>query len=142
MWGRATLVMLVSSTCITVTIITEKVMAHFRAALIGASVAGAGGGVTSPGYSLTAKTPNRHRIRRARGCAAPPPVDEVHQAAVVEHTSLLDTRSAPAGTGGRNVATSRGAWGLAMSTMRSPWANHATGISVPRHLARTAGGSR
>src|SRR5437870_4234519 len=31
MCGRATLVMLVSSTCITVTIITENVMAHLRA---------------------------------------------------------------------------------------------------------------
>ena len=31
MCGSATLVMLVSSTCITVTSITEKVMAHFRA---------------------------------------------------------------------------------------------------------------
>src|SRR3989440_9595071 len=38
MWGRATLVMEVSSTCMTVTIITENVMAHFRAAPMGASV--------------------------------------------------------------------------------------------------------
>jgi hypothetical protein len=38
MWGRATLVMEVSSTCITVTIITENVMAHFRAEPMGASV--------------------------------------------------------------------------------------------------------
>jgi hypothetical protein len=30
--------MLVSSTCITVTIITENVMAHFRAVLMGGSV--------------------------------------------------------------------------------------------------------
>src|SRR6185436_450297 len=37
MWGRATLVMLVSRTCITVTIITEKVMAHLRPVPIGAS---------------------------------------------------------------------------------------------------------
>src|SRR5919109_28456 len=37
MWGRATLVMEVSSTCMTVTIITEKVMAHLRAEPIGAS---------------------------------------------------------------------------------------------------------
>src|SRR5262245_39661978 len=49
MCGSATLVMLVSSTCITVTIITEKVMAHLRAALIGASGAGGGGGVTRAG---------------------------------------------------------------------------------------------
>ena len=49
MCGSATLVMLVSSTCITVTIITEKVMAHFRAGLIGASGAGGGGGVTRAG---------------------------------------------------------------------------------------------
>src|SRR5262245_6552815 len=49
MCGSATLVMLVSSTCITVTIITENVMAHLRAALIGASGAGAGGAVTSAG---------------------------------------------------------------------------------------------
>src|SRR5262247_2156401 len=37
MWGRATLVMLVSRTCITVTSITEKVMAHRRAGVMGAS---------------------------------------------------------------------------------------------------------
>jgi len=37
MWGRATLVMLVSRTCITVTIITEKVMAHLRPDPMGAS---------------------------------------------------------------------------------------------------------
>ena len=45
MWGRATLVMLVSSTCITVTIITEKVIAHLRPVPIGAAavVGGAGG---------------------------------------------------------------------------------------------------
>src|SRR5262245_9448574 len=49
MCGSATLVMLVSSTCITVTIITENVIAHLRAALIGASGAGGGGGVTSAG---------------------------------------------------------------------------------------------
>ena len=49
MCGSATLVMLVSSTCMTVTIITEKVMAHFRAELSGASGAGEGGGVTSAG---------------------------------------------------------------------------------------------
>src|SRR5262245_24277357 len=49
MCGSATLVMLVSSTCITVTIMTENVMAHLRAALIGASGAGAGGAVTSAG---------------------------------------------------------------------------------------------
>src|SRR5262245_37131505 len=49
MCGSATLVMLVSSTCITVTIITENVIAHLRAALIGASGAGALGGVTSAG---------------------------------------------------------------------------------------------
>ena len=42
MWGKATLVMLVSSTCITVTIITEKVMAHFRADPTGASVTARG----------------------------------------------------------------------------------------------------
>src|SRR5262245_35846350 len=47
MCGSATLVMLVSSTCITVTIITENVMAHLRAALIGASVEAGGGAVTS-----------------------------------------------------------------------------------------------
>ena len=37
MWGRATLVMLVSSTCITVTSITEKVMAHLCVEPKGAS---------------------------------------------------------------------------------------------------------
>src|SRR2546426_3993511 len=37
MWGRATLVMLVSSTCITVTSITEKVMAHLCVEPRGAS---------------------------------------------------------------------------------------------------------
>ena len=50
MWGRATLVMLVSSTCITVTNMTESVIAHFR---------------TDPtGASLTA----RHRIRAGGSC--------------------------------------------------------------------------
>jgi hypothetical protein len=38
MWGSATFVMLVSSTCITVTIITEKVMAHLREEATGASL--------------------------------------------------------------------------------------------------------
>src|SRR5688572_17497618 len=38
MWGRATLVMLVSSTCITVTSITEKVMSHLRVVVSGTSV--------------------------------------------------------------------------------------------------------
>src|SRR5215468_12596412 len=38
MWGRATLVMLVSSTCMIVTIITENVMAHLRAELMEPSV--------------------------------------------------------------------------------------------------------
>ena len=37
MWGSATLVMLVSSTCMTVTIITVNVMAHRRAGVRGAS---------------------------------------------------------------------------------------------------------
>src|SRR6266850_1453695 len=37
MWGSATLVMLVSSTCITVTSITENVMAHLRPVEMGAS---------------------------------------------------------------------------------------------------------
>src|SRR5438067_1767062 len=50
MCGRATLVMLVSSTCITVTIITEKVMAHFRAAPRGASLTSAGGVGAIRGY--------------------------------------------------------------------------------------------
>src|SRR5262249_946651 len=39
MWGSATLVMLVSRTCMTVTIITEKVMAHRRAGATTASLA-------------------------------------------------------------------------------------------------------
>jgi hypothetical protein len=38
MWGSATLVMLVSSTCMTVTSITEKVMAHLCAEPRGASL--------------------------------------------------------------------------------------------------------
>src|SRR5580765_5395555 len=38
MCGSATLVMLVSSTCITVTIMTESVMAHFRTDPTGASL--------------------------------------------------------------------------------------------------------
>ena len=38
MWGSATLVTLVSSTCMTVTIITDSVMAQRRAGEIGASV--------------------------------------------------------------------------------------------------------
>src|SRR5713226_8471290 len=38
MWGSATLVMLVSRTCITVTIITENVMAHLWADPTGASL--------------------------------------------------------------------------------------------------------
>jgi hypothetical protein len=38
MWGRATLVTLVSSTCMTVTIITDKVMAQRRAGEIWESI--------------------------------------------------------------------------------------------------------
>src|SRR4030095_4170250 len=45
-------------------------------------------------------------------------------------TSLLHTRVEPSGTGGMKWATSRGACGRAMSTMRRPLANQATGISV------------
>ena len=45
-------------------------------------------------------------------------------------TSLLCTRSDPGGTSGMKYATSRNACGREMSTMRSPWANHATGISL------------
>jgi hypothetical protein len=40
MWGRATLVTLESRTCMTVTIITENVMAHRRAGEICPSVTG------------------------------------------------------------------------------------------------------
>src|SRR5512144_1301755 len=45
MWGSATLVMLVSRTCITVTIITERVMAHFRKGESGSVVAAGPGGL-------------------------------------------------------------------------------------------------
>lgn len=38
MWDRATLVMLVSRTCITVTSMTENVIAHLRAAPMGGSL--------------------------------------------------------------------------------------------------------
>src|SRR4029077_13562405 len=82
MCGRATLVMLVSSTCITVTVITEKVMAHFRAELIGASVGGAGGGGPRAGTrsSPDASCPS---LRTLDDVQSARPVDQVHQAAVV-----------------------------------------------------------
>ena len=53
MWGRATLVTLASSTCMTVTIITETVIAHRRAEEICPSVAGSTE-LTSPHYVITA----------------------------------------------------------------------------------------
>src|SRR5437899_5847898 len=53
MWGRATLVTLVSRTCMTVTIITESVMAHRRAGEICKSVTGSTA-LTSPHYVITA----------------------------------------------------------------------------------------
>src|SRR5262245_25071872 len=48
MWGSATLVMLVSSTCMIVTDITDRVMAHLRAGEMG--VSGAGAGLTRAWY--------------------------------------------------------------------------------------------
>src|SRR5580765_3557262 len=53
MWGRATLVTLESRTCMTVTIITENVIAHRRAEEICPSVAGSTE-LTSPHYVITA----------------------------------------------------------------------------------------
>ena len=53
MCGRATLVTLVSRTCMTVTIITDTVMAHLRAGEICPSAAGSAG-LTSPHYVITA----------------------------------------------------------------------------------------
>src|SRR5438128_9156149 len=53
MWGRATLVTLVSRTCMIVTIITESVMAHLRAGVICQSVSGSTA-LTSPHYVITA----------------------------------------------------------------------------------------
>ena len=53
MWGRATLVMLVSRTCMMVTIITERVMAHRRAGEMGVSGAGAVAAVTRAWYRVT-----------------------------------------------------------------------------------------
>ena len=53
MWGRATLVTLESKTCMTVTIITENVMAHRRAGEICPSVAGSTG-LTPTHYAITA----------------------------------------------------------------------------------------
>src|SRR2546427_12419849 len=64
MWGRATLVMEVSSTCITVTVITEKVMAHFRAELMGAGGA-MGASVTST--TLAAPSPSARETRARTG---------------------------------------------------------------------------
>ncbi len=58
MWGRATLVMLVSRICMMVTSITEPVMAHFRA---GASAMDGctGSGIGAGGGSGVAFTPRR-----------------------------------------------------------------------------------
>src|SRR6266581_3110649 len=71
MWGRATLVMLVSSTCITVTSITEKVMAHLCVEPRGASGSPRGhvaGSVAEfPGAILPG--PRLRRAGRRRGCA-------------------------------------------------------------------------
>jgi hypothetical protein len=48
---------------------------------------------------------------------------------------LLCTRCEPGGTSGMKYATSFGACGFAMSTMRSPCANHATGnLGAHAHL--------
>src|SRR5712691_6212851 len=72
MCGRATLVMLVSSTCITVTIITEKVMAHFRAAPRGASLTSASGVGAIARYSIRHGGPEMapHRSERPGGAGA------------------------------------------------------------------------
>ena len=91
MCGRATLVMLVSSTCITVTIITEKVMAHFRAELIGASVGGAGGGVTRAG---TRSSPDASAPLYVRSTMCSPRVRSIRyiRPRSSKQTSLLHTR--------------------------------------------------
>ena len=56
MWGRATLVTLVSRTCMTVTIITDIVMAQRRAGEIGASAKGARLSVVAAPGPLTRRT--------------------------------------------------------------------------------------
>src|ERR687891_2756027 len=76
MWGSATLVMLVSSTCITVTIITDSVMAHLRPVLIGASsLTAAGRDWPRAGLSLRRRDgrPTRGGTARpiARGALGP-----------------------------------------------------------------------
>ena len=60
MWGSATLVMLVSSTCMTVTSITEKVMAHLRKDCSGSPVApGAGTVSAGPGSACSEVTDSK-----------------------------------------------------------------------------------
>src|SRR5574342_669344 len=67
MWGSATLVMLVSRTCITVTIITDAVMAHFRKGESGSGFASGAGGLPAGGGSRSgAAGPARATLRLPR----------------------------------------------------------------------------
>src|SRR5438445_5012965 len=68
MWGSATLVTLESSNCMTVTIITENVMAHRRAGVICQSVIGSTA-LTSPHYVITAPQGSAEKA----DAASPPP---------------------------------------------------------------------
>jgi len=59
MWGRATLVTLESRICMTVTIITENVMAHRRAGVICQSVAGST--ALTPTHYVISKPPSARK---------------------------------------------------------------------------------
>src|SRR5262249_17605607 len=67
---------------------------------------------------------------RSRMCTPRPRATRYIRPRSSTQTSLLQTRDEPSGTGGRKWPTSRAPCGLAMATMRRPWPNHATGISV------------
>ena len=79
MWGSATLVTLVSSTCITVTIITESVIAHRRAREICVAVghrASSASTTRKRSQPSAARSPRRRSTARAapcgETCAGPP----------------------------------------------------------------------
>src|SRR5215510_4217778 len=91
MWGRATLVMLVSSTCMIVTIITENVMAHLRAELMEPSV------VTRRTRATLAHPPTEPAL------TGPVPAAYLHQNGPPPSGQARDDSARTVSDGGRNA---------------------------------------
>src|SRR5512138_489271 len=139
MWGNATLVTLVSRTCITVTIITERVMAHFRKGESGSVVAAGAGGLPAGGGSRSGDTGSqpsrtpREWQRLGLGARVQPwvadqrpvvdPVDRRHRRGGGRLGAPLARREPDELLRGRAAGTGRldlGAAGPALATLRLP----------------------